>query len=101
MTVGHADSRPGLAGHLMQRAERQSAFRQMPVDRLDAEGQHGSPARGRALETLDARAKLFDTGMGNGRIHGLGNGLGWLYVPYLFSYPRRVNWSLTGEGQED
>jgi hypothetical protein len=28
------------AGHLMQRAERQSASRQMPVDRLEAEGQH-------------------------------------------------------------
>jgi hypothetical protein len=26
--------------HLMQRTQRQSVSRQMPVDRLDAEGQH-------------------------------------------------------------
>jgi hypothetical protein len=48
------------AGHFMQSAERQSASRQMPVDRLDAEGQHQSPACGHALEALDALAKLFD-----------------------------------------
>jgi hypothetical protein len=70
---------------MMQRAERQAASRQMPVDRLDAEGQRQSPACGRAPEAPDARAKLLDTGTGDGRIHVLGNTLGWCYVPYLFS----------------
>ena len=64
------------AGHLMQSAKCQSASRQMPVDRLDAEGQHQSPAASRALEAPDALAKLLDTGTGNGCAHGLGNGLG-------------------------
>jgi hypothetical protein len=62
--------------HLMQRAERQSASRKVPVDRLDAEGQHQSPAPGRAFESPDALAKFLDTRMGNGRAHVLGNGLG-------------------------
>ena len=43
------------AGHLMQSAKCQSASRQMPVDRLDAEGQHRSPVARRAFEPLDAR----------------------------------------------
>jgi hypothetical protein len=73
------------AGHLMQRAERQAASRQMPVDRLEAEGQHQSPAAGRALEAPDALAKLLDPGTGDGRIHVLGKWLGGWYVPYLFS----------------
>ena len=54
------DRAMAAAGHLMQSAERQPAARQMPVDRPDAEGQHQSPACGRALEALDALAKLFD-----------------------------------------
>jgi hypothetical protein len=53
----------------MQSAERQSASRQMPVDRLDAEGQHQSPACGRALEVLDALAKLLDNRKAGGRPH--------------------------------
>jgi hypothetical protein len=73
------------AGHLMQRAERQAASRQMPVDRLETEGQHQSPAAGRAFEAPDARAKLVDTGTDNGCAHVRGNGLGGWYVPYLFS----------------
>jgi hypothetical protein len=55
-------------------AKRQSPSRQMPVDRLDAEGQHQSPAAGRALEAPDALSKLLGTGTGDGRIHVLGNG---------------------------
>ena len=62
------------AGHLMQRAERQSASREMPVDRLDAEGQHQRRGR-RALEAPDALAKLLDGGAGDRRAHVLGNGL--------------------------
>jgi hypothetical protein len=64
------------AGHLMQRAKRQSASREMPVDRLDAEGQHQSPAAGRALKAPDALAKRFDSRAGNGRAHILGTWLG-------------------------
>jgi hypothetical protein len=56
----------------MQRAERQSASREMPVDRLDAEGQRQSPATGRALEAPDALAKLVDHGTDNGRAHSDG-----------------------------
>jgi len=43
---------------------------------IDAKGQNQSPACGRALEALDARAKLLDTGTGDGRIHVRGNTLG-------------------------
>jgi len=64
------------AGHLMQSAERQSASRQMPVDRLDAEGQHQSPACGRAFEAPDALAKLLDNRKAGGRPHVLCNSLG-------------------------
>ena len=44
------DGAIAAAGDLMQRAERQTASRQMPVDRLDTERQHGllrpaSPSR--------------------------------------------------------
>src|SRR5205807_8955855 len=47
---GAVDRAMAAAGHLMQRAKRQSASRQMPVDRLDAEGQHQSLAASCALE---------------------------------------------------
>jgi hypothetical protein len=60
----------------MQRAKRQSASRQMSIDRLDAEGQHQSLAASRALEALDALAKLLDTGTGDKCAHVLGNRLG-------------------------
>ncbi len=79
------DRAMAAAGHLMQRAKCQSASRKMPVDRLDAEGQHQSPAASRALEAPDALAKLLDTGTGDGCAHVLGNGLGEKYVSYLFS----------------
>lgn len=64
------------ARHLMQRAKRQSALREMPVDRLDAEGQHRAPSAGSALEAPDTLSKVFDTGTGDRRSHGLCNGLG-------------------------
>ena len=90
-----------LPAHLMQRAERQSPTREMPVDRLETEGQHQSPAASRALEAPDALAKLLDTGTDNGRAHVLGNGLGGWYVPYLFSSGRRESIGvMEGAGQE-
>jgi len=70
------DRAMAAAGHLMQSAKCQSASRQMLVDRLDAEGQHQSPAASRALEAPDALTKLLDMGAWNGCAHGLGNGLG-------------------------
>jgi hypothetical protein len=82
---GAVDRVMAAARHLMQRAERQAASRQMPVDRLNPEGQHQSPAAGRVFEAPDALTKLLDTGTGDGRVHVLGNGLGGWYVPYLFS----------------
>src|SRR5580704_12803195 len=82
---GAVDRAISAAGHLMQRAERQAASREMPVDRLETEGQHQSPAASRALEAPDALAKILDPGTGDGCAHVLGNGLGGWYVPYLFS----------------
>ena len=63
------DCAMAAARHLMQRAKRQSASREMPVDRLETEGQHQSPAARRALAPPDALAKLLGTGTGDGRIH--------------------------------
>ena len=73
---GAVDRAMAAAGHLMQSAERQSASRQMPVDLLDAEGQHHSPACGRAREALDALAKLLDNRKAGGRHHVPCNSLG-------------------------
>ena len=56
----------------MQRAEREAASRQAPVDLLDAEGKRRATARRTAFEALNALSKLRDDGMG-GRIHLLGN----------------------------
>jgi hypothetical protein len=64
------------ARHLMQRAKRQSASGEVPVDFLDAEGQHRTPSAGRAFEAPNALAKLFDTGTDDGCAHVLGNRLG-------------------------
>jgi len=47
----------------------------MLVDRLDAEGQHQSPAASRALEAPDARAKLLDTGTVTDVLMSLATGL--------------------------
>ena len=69
------DRAMAAAGHLMQSAKCQSASRQMPVDRLDAEGQHRPPVASRALEALDARTKLFDGGTGMGACMALATGL--------------------------
>jgi hypothetical protein len=53
----------------MQCAERQTAFRQMLVDRLDTERQHGLSARASPFETLNALPKRFEDRMGRGRTH--------------------------------
>jgi hypothetical protein len=95
------DRAMAAAGHLMQSAERQSGSRQMAVDRLETEGQHQSPAAGRALEAPDALAKLLDPGTDNGCAHVLGNRLGGSYVPYLFSLDEESQSESDGErGQE-
>jgi hypothetical protein len=44
-------------GDFVQRAERQPAFRQTPVHRLDTEGQHRPMTRGSPFETLNAFTK--------------------------------------------
>src|SRR6202040_2460967 len=79
--------------HLMQSAARQSASRQMPVDRLDAEGQHGSPARGRTFEALDACAKLLDNRQAGGRPHEIARAD--TMFPICSFYAKRVKRILT------
>jgi hypothetical protein len=58
-------------GDLVQRAKRQSAFRQMAVNRADVERQHGPMTRGSPFETLNALAKLIENGEGRRRTHVL------------------------------
>ena len=50
---------------------RQSALRQMLIDRLNAERQHGSRTRGSAFETLNALSKCRENRKGSGRAHVL------------------------------
>ena len=76
MPIHTIDRAIAATGHLMQRAKCYSASREMPIDFLDAKGQHCPPATGAALKAPDALAKLLDTRTGNGRVHDLGNGLG-------------------------
>ena len=68
------DRAMAAARHLMQRPERQSPSREVPVDRLDPEGQHQSPAAGCAFEAPDALAKLLDTGRVIGVLMSLATG---------------------------
>lgn len=55
----------------MQGAERQSALRQMLVNRFNAERQHGPMARGSPFETLNAFPKRVEDRKGSGRAHVL------------------------------
>jgi hypothetical protein len=80
---GAVDRAFAAAGHLMPSAERQAA-RQMPVDCLKTEGQHQTPAAGRAFEASDPLAKLLDPG--TDKAHVLGTWLGGPYVLYLFPF---------------
>ena len=59
------------AGHLVQGAERQSALRQMLINRLNAEWQHGPRTRGSPFETLNALSKRRENRKGSGRAHVL------------------------------
>src|SRR5258707_4005454 len=59
------------AGHLVQGAERQSTLRQMLIDRLNAERQHGPRTRGSPFETLNALSKCRENRKGGGRAHVL------------------------------
>jgi hypothetical protein len=56
-------------GHLVQRTKRQSAFRQMLVNRANAERQNGPMTRGSPLEMLNALLKLLENGEGRRRTH--------------------------------
>ena len=51
------DGAIAAAGHLVQGAERQSAVREMLINRLNAEWQHGPRTRGSPFETLNALSK--------------------------------------------
>ena len=70
---GRAVDHPiAAASDLMQRAEREAASRQAPVDLFDTEGKCRATARRTAFEALNALSKLGDDGTGR-RIHLLGN----------------------------
>jgi hypothetical protein len=51
------DRAVAAAGHFVQRSERQSAFRQMLINGLDAERQYRPPVSRPALKALNALAK--------------------------------------------
>jgi hypothetical protein len=53
----------------MQCAERQTAFRQMLVDRFDTKRQHSLSARASPFETLNALSQRFEDRKGRGRTH--------------------------------
>jgi hypothetical protein len=81
-------------GDFVQFAEHQSALREMPVDRLDAEWQHGPTARCSPLETLNAVTK----GRENRKRRGVRMSFpqrDWQsYGPFLFVLGYRVNRSV-------
>ena len=58
-------------GDLVQGAQRQSALRQMLINRLNAERQHGPRTRGSPFETLNALSKRLENRKGSGRAHVL------------------------------
>jgi hypothetical protein len=59
------------AGHFMQRAERQSAFRQTLINGLDAERQYRPPVPRPALKASNALTERLDNSNGDRRIHAL------------------------------
>ena len=59
------------AGDLVKRAKRQSTLRQMLIDRLNAERQHGPTSRGSPFETLNALSKRLENRKRNRRAHVL------------------------------
>ena len=65
------DRTVAAAGHFVQRPERQSAFRQTPINGFDAERQYRPPMPRPALKASNALAKRSDNGNGNRRIHAL------------------------------
>jgi hypothetical protein len=80
------------AGDFMERAVRQSALRQMPVNRLDAERQHGPIARRFPSETLNAFTKRCENSKRRGGAHVLSTTrlatASSLFVPFtLLSQP--------------
>jgi len=77
------------AGDLVQGSERESALRQMLVNRLNAERQHGARTRGTAFETLNAFPKRVENRKGSRRAHGLvqlnGEIVCSLFVPFVLT----------------
>jgi len=75
------------AGDFVQRAERQPALRQMLVNRLKSERQHGVRTRRSSFETLDAFAKRVENRKRSGRAHVLVQLIGEivcsLFVPFM------------------
>jgi hypothetical protein len=65
------DRAVAATGDLVQGAERQSALREMLIDRLNAERQHGPRTRGSPFETLNALSKRRENRKGSGRAHVL------------------------------
>ena len=63
--------RVAATGDLVQRAKRQSAFRQMLVNRVNAERQYSPMTRGSSFETLNALSKRLENRKGRGRAHVL------------------------------
>lgn len=62
-SCGRPMNRPvATAGHLVQRAERQAAARQTPVDRLDSERERAARTSAARFELGDALAKRGNRG---------------------------------------
>src|SRR5580700_10819490 len=76
------------AGHLVQGAERQSALRQMPVNRLNAERQHGPRTPGSPFETLNALSNCVENRKGSGRTHVLVQLIGEMMFPFCSFYAK-------------
>jgi hypothetical protein len=68
---GAVDRAITAAGDLVQRAKHQSAFRQMLVNRVNAQRQYGPTTRGSPFETKNALSKLLENGEGRRRTHVL------------------------------
>ena len=98
-TVGRAVA---ATGDLVQRAKRQSALRQMPVNRLNAKWQHGPMTRGSRFETLNTLSKRLENGEGRGRAHVLLQLIGeMIYSLFVLSVLKSQLGSESRRGEPD